>query len=106
MEVILLHGDFNAEGHDYWTSEEFSACFVHPHSVKEPPALGGDRVLALTNGEAELGNAYFQTSSLHARTGKFIMGVKIKNVTEESVQEGTTSPFLVRVRQGKGTSVY
>ena len=106
VEVILLHGDFNAEGHDYWTSEEFSACLVHPHSVKEPSALGGDRVLALTHGEADVGNVSFQISSFPARTGKFKMGVEIKNVREESVQQGITSPFLVRVRQGEGITFW
>lgn len=104
VEVVLLHGDFSAEGQDYWTSEEFSICLVHPQSVKEPPALGGDRFLALINGEADLGNIYFQISSFHARTGKFKMGIKIKNVREENVQEGITSPFLVRVRQGEESS--
>ncbi|EMS57146.1 hypothetical protein TRIUR3_28375 [Triticum urartu] len=101
VEVVLLHGDFNVEGQDYWTSEEFSACLVHSQSLEEPPALGGDRVLALTDGEAALGNVSFQISSFHARTGKFKMGVEIKNVREESVQQGITSPFLVRVRQGE-----
>ncbi|KAE8771400.1 Ninja-family protein AFP3 [Hordeum vulgare] len=80
VEVVLLHGDFNVEGQEYWTPEEFSACLVHSHYAKQPPALGGDCVFALTNGEAELGNAYFQTSSFHARTGKYMMGVEIKNV--------------------------
>ncbi|XP_044346536.1 uncharacterized protein [Triticum aestivum] len=102
VEIVLLHGDFNDEGRDYWTSEEFSACLVHPQSVEEPTALGGDRVLTLAEGGADLGNVNFHTSSSHARTGKFKMGVKITNLREESVQEGITSPFLVRVRQGKG----
>ncbi|XP_047054778.1 uncharacterized protein LOC124660971 isoform X3 [Lolium rigidum] len=102
VEVVLLHGDFNSEGQDYWTSEEFSTCLVHPQSAKEPSTLGGDRILALNDGEADLGNVNFQTSSFHARTGKFKMGVVItKNVREESVQEGTTRPFLVRVRLGE-----
>jgi hypothetical protein len=104
VEVVLLHGDFNSEGQDYWTSEEFSTCLVHPQSAKEPSTLGGDRILALNDGEADLGNVNFQTSSFHARTGKFKMGVVItNNVREESVQEGITRPFLVRVRLGEGT---
>ncbi|KAI5001396.1 hypothetical protein ZWY2020_026046 [Hordeum vulgare] len=101
VEVVLLHGNFDA-GQDYWTSKEFIDCLVHPQSVNGPPALGGDRVLALTDGEADLGNVSFQSSSFHAKTGKFVMGVQIKNVREDSVQEGITSPFLVRVRLGEG----
>ncbi|XP_044977963.1 uncharacterized protein LOC123445096 isoform X3 [Hordeum vulgare subsp. vulgare] len=104
VEVVLLHGDFNADGQDYWTSEEFSSCLVHPQSVEEPPALVGDCALALTDGETDLGNISFQISSFHARTGKFKMGVEIKNVREASAQEGITSPFLVRVRQGEESS--
>ena len=34
------------------------------------------------------------------------MGVEIKSVRGESVQEGITSPFLVRVRQGEGTVLF
>ncbi|KAF7033918.1 hypothetical protein CFC21_044985 [Triticum aestivum] len=104
VEIVLLHGDFNAEGQDCWTPEEFTAFLVHPKSVQEPPALGGDRVLTLTDGEADLGNVYFQISSFHARTEKFKMGVEIKNVREVSVQEGITRPFHVRVRQGEESS--
>ncbi|KAF7033919.1 hypothetical protein CFC21_044986 [Triticum aestivum] len=104
VEVVLLHGDFSAEGHEYWTSEEFSACLVHPQSVMSiAPALGGHRVLALTCGEADLDNINFRTSSFHARSGKFVMGIEIRNVREESVQEGITNAFLVRVRQGEVT---
>ncbi|XP_037416284.1 uncharacterized protein LOC119278984 isoform X2 [Triticum dicoccoides] len=104
VEIVLLHGDFSADGQDYWPSEEFRACLVHPQSVKEPPALGGDGVLALTDGEADISNMYFRTSSFHARTGMFKMGLEIKNAREESVQEGITRPFLVRVCQGEESS--
>jgi hypothetical protein len=107
VEVVLLHGDFNAEGQDYWTPEEFSAYSLptdgnfFPGEV--PQVFGGEHVLELTDGEADLGNISFLIPSSLARTGKFKMGVWIKNVRQGIVQEGITSPFVVRVRLEEGT---
>ena len=103
VEVVALHGDFNVNGQDYWTSEEFSHCVVCPHHRKEASILGGDRILVLAEGEACLGNAFFQVTSFLARTGKFKMGVVLASVQEERIQEGISEPLLVKDRQLEGT---
>jgi hypothetical protein len=104
VEVLLFHGDFNADDQDM---EEFIALpdmDGYSSNIEDylptPPAMRGDFVLALTDGEADLGNVNFHTTSFYARTGKFKMGVTMR---EESVQKGITCPFLVRVRVGGGT---
>lgn len=106
VEIVLLHGDFNADGQDYWSSEEFSEQTLCSQSGKEPTALGGDRVLIMTDGEASLGNLAFQKTSFFARTGKFTMGVTMKLALEVTVKEGITKPFLVQSRKGEGTSFF
>uniref|UniRef100_A0ACD5WQH4 Uncharacterized protein n=1 Tax=Avena sativa TaxID=4498 RepID=A0ACD5WQH4_AVESA len=107
VEVVLLHGDFNAEGQDYRTPEEFSVYSLPIGDNLFPkiitPVFGGDHVLTLTDGEADLGNINFLVPSSLARTGKFKMGIKIKYIMEESVQEGITSPFVVSDRLGEET---
>jgi hypothetical protein len=59
VEIVLLHGDFNADGQDYWSPEEFGNYILSPLSVEEPPALSGDCVLTLVDGEASLSSASF-----------------------------------------------
>jgi hypothetical protein len=99
VEIVLLHGDFNADGQDYWSADKFGNYILCPLSEE----LGGDCVLTLVDGEASLSCACFQKTSSFARTGKFTMGVKMKTTLEERVQEGITQPFLVQVRQDEGT---
>ena len=105
VEVVALHGDFNVDGQDYWTSEEFSHCVVCPHHRKEASILGGDRILVLAEGEACLGNAFFQVTSFVARTGKFKMGVKMlaSGRQDERIQEGISEAFWVKDRRVGGT---
>jgi len=102
VEVVALHGDFNIDGQDYWTSEEFSHCVVCPHHRKEASILGGDRILVLAEGEACLSNAFFQVTSFLARTGKFKMGIMLASVQEERIQEGISEPLLVKDHRLEG----
>jgi hypothetical protein len=102
VEVVVLHGDFNVDGQNYWTPEEFSRCVVCREAVNEvPPAIGGHRVLALADGEACLFDAFFRMTSRHARTGKFKLGVvALASAQEERIQEGISEePFRVTRRE-------
>ncbi|KAL6908137.1 hypothetical protein ACP4OV_002307 [Aristida adscensionis] len=98
VEIVVLHGDFNADGQDYWTSEDFSRCLVCPQQA----VLGGDRILILADGEASLRDAFFKITSLHARTGKFIMGVMPASALDEIIQEGISESFQVTERPWQG----
>jgi len=94
VQIIVLHGDFNDHGQDYWTSEEFNCYEVCPQPGEEASSvLGGDCVLVLFDGEACLGDAFFQMTSYCARTGKFKMGVRLTSAQEERIQEGVSEAF-------------
>uniref|UniRef100_J3ML40 Calmodulin binding protein-like N-terminal domain-containing protein n=1 Tax=Oryza brachyantha TaxID=4533 RepID=J3ML40_ORYBR len=95
VEIVVLHGDF--DGEDYWSLEEFSRCMVSPPPGEEASSvLGGDRILFLADGEAGLTHAFFQITSLCARTGKFKMGAMLASAEEERIQEGISESFRVR----------
>ncbi|KAL6908138.1 hypothetical protein ACP4OV_002308 [Aristida adscensionis] len=102
VEVLVLHGDFNADGQDYWTSEDFISCVVCPRTGKSEAVLEGDHNLILAGGEACLGDAFFKVTSFHARTGRFIMGVMMATAQEERIQEGISEPFQVSERPWQG----
>ncbi|CAD6252386.1 unnamed protein product [Miscanthus lutarioriparius] len=104
VEVVALHGDFNCDGQDYWTSEEFDRSVVSPPPGEEASSsvLGGDRILVLVGGEACLGDAFFQTTSFCARTGKFKMGVMLASAQDERVHEGISEPLRVMDNRVKG----
>ena len=74
-----------------------------PRHKKEGSVLRGDRILVLAEGEACLGNAFFQVTSFLARTGKFKMGVVLASVQEERIQEGISEPLLVKDHRLEGT---
>ncbi|KAL6908136.1 hypothetical protein ACP4OV_002306 [Aristida adscensionis] len=97
VEVVVLHGDFNADGQDYWTSEDFSSCLVCPRPGNSEAVLGDNCILILAGGEACLSDdTFFKVSSFHARTGKFTMGARLASAQVERVQEGISEPFPVR----------
>ncbi|CAO2150117.1 unnamed protein product [Urochloa humidicola] len=111
VEVVALHGDFDVHGQDYWTPEEFSRCVVCPRPGKEASVLGGDRSLVLADGEACLGETFFQRTSFCARTGMFKLGVMLASAQAERIQEGISKPFLVNDRPlavfgGKDTTTH
>jgi len=99
VKIVALHGDFNDHGQDYFTSEEFNSCEVCPQPGEEASSvLGGDCILVLSDGEACLGDAFFQMTSYCARTGKFKMGVKLASPQEERIQGGVSESFWVTDR--------
>ncbi|KAL6653680.1 hypothetical protein ACP70R_008604 [Stipagrostis hirtigluma subsp. patula] len=104
LKVVVLHGDFNADGQDCWTSEDFSRCVVCPQPGKAEAVLGGGRILILADGEACLHDAFFKITSFDARTGRFKMGVRLAGAQDVRIQEGISEPFRVIERPCKRTS--
>jgi len=99
VKIVALHGDFNDHGQDYFTSEEFSRYEVCLRPGEEAPSvLGGDCILVLSDGEACLGDVFFQMTSYCTRTGKFRMGVRLASAQEERIQEGVSESFWVKDR--------
>ncbi|TKW02368.1 hypothetical protein SEVIR_8G238900v4 [Setaria viridis] len=103
VQIVVLHGDFNDHGQDYWTSEEFSRYEVCPRSGEV--VLGGNCILVLADGEACLGDAFFQMTSYCARTAKFKMGIRLASAQEERIQEGVSEQFWVKYRHFAGKAL-
>lgn len=101
VKIVVLDGDFNADNHEVWTSEEFCNHVVRPRD-KIGVVLTGDLELKLKNGEAYLENATFVDNSRFTRSGKFRLGVRLIDDLGERVQEGITGPFSVKDRRGEG----
>uniref|UniRef100_A0ACD5YDF8 Uncharacterized protein n=1 Tax=Avena sativa TaxID=4498 RepID=A0ACD5YDF8_AVESA len=102
IKIVVLDGDFNRDGEDYWTSEDFRRHIVRPRD-KAGVVLTGDLELSLKNGEADLRDATFIDNSKFMRSGKFRLGVMIVDELGERVQEGITEPFTVKDRRGEGS---
>ncbi|CAL4906108.1 unnamed protein product [Urochloa decumbens] len=100
IKIVVLDGDFNADNHDVWTSEEFCNHIVRPRD-KVGVVLTGDLELKLKNGEAYLENAIFADNSRFTRSGKFRLGVRLIDDLGERVQEGIIEPFVVKDRRGE-----
>ncbi|CAL5093124.1 unnamed protein product [Urochloa decumbens] len=100
IKIVVLDGDFNADNHEVWTSEEFCNHIVRPRD-KVGVVLTGDLELKLKNGEAYLENAIFADNSRFTRSGKFRLGVRLIDDLGERVQEGITKPFVVKDRRGE-----
>ncbi|XP_004979955.1 uncharacterized protein LOC101785879 isoform X3 [Setaria italica] len=106
VQIVVLHGDFNDHGQDYWTSEEFGRYEVCPRPGEEASSvLGGNCILVLADGEACLGDVFFQMTSYCARTGKFKLGVRLASTHEERIQEGVSEPFWVKDRHFAGQAL-
>ncbi|KAF8776562.1 hypothetical protein HU200_003280 [Digitaria exilis] len=99
-KIVVLDGDFNADNHEVWTSEEFCNHIVRPRD-KIGVVLAGDLELKLKNGEAYLENATFVDNSRFTRSGKFRLGVMLIDNLGERVQEGISEPFSVKDRRGE-----
>jgi hypothetical protein len=101
VKIVVLDGDFNADNHDVWASEDFEDHVVRPRD-KHGVVLTGKLVVKLENGEGCLHNVTFVDNSKFTRSGKFRLGVKIIGDVGEQVQEGISEPFTVKHRRGEG----
>lgn len=101
VEVVVLHGNFNAKSEECWTPEEFDKHIVCGRE-KSAKLLNGDLTLKLSGGEAFLDNANFTDNSSFTSTKKFRLGLRLVNASGERVLEGITEPFRVKERRVEG----
>ncbi|PNT62573.1 hypothetical protein BRADI_4g05360v3 [Brachypodium distachyon] len=101
VEVVVLHGNFNAKNEECWTPEEFSKHIVWGRE-KSRKLLTGDLTLKLSEGVASLENANFTDNSSFTSTKKFRLGLRLVNPSGERVLEGITDPFRVKERRVEG----
>lgn len=101
VEVVVLHGNFNAKNEEQWTPEDFSKQIVCGRE-KSAQLLTGNLTLKLNGGEALLENATFTDNSSFTSTKKFRLGLRLANNSEDRVLEGITEPFRVKERRVEG----
>jgi hypothetical protein len=101
VEVVVLHGNFNAKNEESWSPEEFKKHIVSGRE-KSAQLLTGNLALKLNGGEAVLENATFTDNSSFTSTKMFRLGLRLVNSTGERVLEGVTKPFRVKERRVEG----
>ncbi|XP_062202264.1 calmodulin-binding protein 60 E-like isoform X2 [Phragmites australis] len=101
VEVVVLHGNFNAKKEESWTPEEFNKHIVSGRE-KSAQLLTGNLKLKLNGGEAILEHATFTDNSSFTSTKKFRLGLRLANASRERVLEGVTDPFRVKERRLEG----
>jgi len=101
VEVVALHGNFNAKSEECWSLEEFNKHIVTGRE-KSAQLLTGNLTLKLNGGEALLENAIFTDNSSFTSTKMFRLGLRFVNPSGERVLEGVTKPFRVKERRVEG----
>ncbi|XP_066360247.1 calmodulin-binding protein 60 B-like isoform X2 [Miscanthus floridulus] len=101
VEVVVLHGNFNAKNEESWSPEEFKKHIVSGRE-KSAQLLTGNLALKLNGGEAVLENATFTDNSSFTSTKMFRLGLRLVNSSGERVLEGITKPFRVKERRVEG----
>ncbi|PUZ67359.1 hypothetical protein GQ55_3G428800 [Panicum hallii var. hallii] len=101
VEVVALHGNFNAKSEECWSPEEFNKHIVTCRE-KSAQLLTGNLTLKLNGGEALLENAIFTDNSSFTSTKMFRLGLRLVNPSGERVLEGVTKPFRVKERRVEG----
>jgi hypothetical protein len=105
VEVVVLHGNFNAKNEESWPPEEFNKHIVWGRE-KSAKLLNGDLTLKLSGGEAFLESANFTDNSSFTSTKKFRLGLRLVNASGERVLEGITEPFRVKERRVEGMPIW
>ncbi|KAG8093144.1 hypothetical protein GUJ93_ZPchr0012g21101 [Zizania palustris] len=101
VEIVVLHGNFNANNEEQWSPEDFNKHIVRGRE-KSAQLLTGNLTLKLSGGEAFLENATFTDNSSFTSTKKFRLGLRLVNASEDRVLEGITEPFRVKERRVEG----
>ncbi|KAG8048900.1 hypothetical protein GUJ93_ZPchr0009g1082 [Zizania palustris] len=101
VEVVVLHGNFNAKNEEHWTPEDFTKHIVCGRE-KSAELLTGNLTLKLNGGEASLESAIFTDNSSFTSTKKFRLGLRLVNDSGDRVLEGVTEPFRVKERRVEG----
>lgn len=101
VEIVVLEGDFNGDGGDNWTLEEFTNNIVKERERKKS-LLSGDVVTTLKNGKSSLGDVSFTDNSSWTRSRTFRLGARlVDNFSDIRVREAISEPFVVRDHRGE-----
>ncbi|GAB4855635.1 hypothetical protein Ancab_024256 [Ancistrocladus abbreviatus] len=102
IELVVLDGDFEAEGKEDWMEEEFSNKVLHERKGRRP-LLVGDCVIPMTRGVATIYNVQVTDNSSWVRTKRFRLGARVANgvFVEAGIREAVSNPFEVKDRRGE-----
>lgn len=102
IEILVLDGDFGADGQVEWTEKEFNDNIVREREGKRP-LLTGDLFVTLSSGVGYLGDVTFTDNSSWIRSRKFRLGARVSQsrCTEARVQEAISRAFLVKDHRGE-----
>ncbi|KAM7511721.1 hypothetical protein LguiB_010596 [Lonicera macranthoides] len=102
LDIVVLEGDFNNEGDEGWTQEEFESHVVKERDGKRP-LLTGDLQVTLKEGVGTLGELTFTDNSSWIRSRKFRLGLKVASGFCEGIrlQEAKTEAFTVKDHRGE-----
>ncbi|KAL2480965.1 Calmodulin-binding protein 60 B [Abeliophyllum distichum] len=102
LDIVVLEGDFNNEGDEGWTLEEFESHVVKEREGKRP-LLNGDLQVTLKEGVGTLGDLIFTDNSSWIRSRKFRLGLKVASGHCEGVRirEAKTEAFTVKDHRGE-----
>ncbi|XP_010905679.1 calmodulin-binding protein 60 B isoform X2 [Elaeis guineensis] len=102
IEILVLDGDFGADGKLEWTEKEFGDNIVREREGKRP-LLTGDLTITLSSGVGHLGDVTFTDNSSWIRSRRFRLGVRVSpsRCTAARVQEAISRAFLVKDHRGE-----
>lgn len=102
VEILVLCGDFAANGKEDWTETEFSHSLVREREGKRP-LLVGDLSFSLDNGIGLIGNVVFTDNSSWVRSRKFRLGIRaVPSASSASgIREAVSEAFVVLDHRGE-----
>ncbi|KAL9234947.1 hypothetical protein vseg_009757 [Gypsophila vaccaria] len=103
VEIVVLNGDFVADGRENWSANDFGLNIVGQRDGKRPLLVGG-LGLKLVNGVASLENVNFTDNSSWIRSRKFKLGVRAvpcASVAGIDIKEAVSEAFKVLDHRGE-----
>ncbi|XWS58117.1 hypothetical protein CRYUN_Cryun08bG0007200 [Craigia yunnanensis] len=102
VEIVVLNGDFGADGREDWTEDEFNASVLREREGKRP-LVTGDLNVTLVDGAVTVDNVIFTDNSSWIRSRKFRLGARIVQwiSCEVTIREARSEAFVVKDHRGE-----
>lgn len=102
IEIVVLNGDFVADGREDWSENEFNDNIVREREGKRP-LLVGDLSFVLVGGVGYIQNITFTDNSSWLRSRKFRLGVRVVSRASlgTGIREAVSEAFMVLDHRGE-----
>ena len=103
IQIVALDGDFEVDGRDDWTKEEFDKNVLSPRKDKQP-LLVGQCEISLSKGVGIVSNISFTDNSKWRKSGKFRLGARVIKGFPAGIviREAVSLAFKVKERRTEG----